>query len=146
MTKFFVNQCFDHWPGKTVTESDNNLFCLLTMNHHPVHIDRRYASDQKHGQLLVVGTYVLSLVVGLSVKDLSMHAIANLEYSEVKHLSPTFVGDTLYAKSRVLDITSTNSGKNLIAMFQTTGYNDSSVDVIYFKRKILLPHAVGSID
>ena len=146
MTNFYVNQCFDHWPGKTVTESDNNLFCLLTMNHHPIHIDCHYASQQKYGQLLVVGTYVLSLVVGLSVKDLSMSAIANLEYSEVKHLSPTFVGDTLYAKSRVLDLTPTNSGKHLIATFQTTGYNDSSVDVIYFKRKILLPYGVRSID
>ena len=60
-----------HWPGKTIMESDNNFFSLLTMNHHPVHLDAVYAEAQQHGKILVVGTYIFSLVVGQSVRDIS---------------------------------------------------------------------------
>ena len=62
---FKEGQEFRHWPGKTILESDNNLFCLLTLNHHPVHSDIIYASNEKHRKILVVGTYVFSLVVGM---------------------------------------------------------------------------------
>lgn len=126
-----------HWPGKTITESDNNLFCLLTMNHHPVHLDSVFAQRQKHGKILVVGTYVLSLVVGLSVRDISINAIANLGYDDVRHVSPTFIGDTLYAKSRVVSV-ELNKGKNRrIVTVETEGFNQDSVTVIRFQRKVL---------
>lgn len=134
---FEIGQIFRHWPGKTVTEADNNIFSLLTMNHHPIHIDKNYAGVRKHGQILVVGTYVFSLVVGLTVRDISIDAIANLEYDEVKHVKPTFIGDTLYAKTEVLNIESTESGKYYIGSFLTTGYNQNDDTVISFKRKVL---------
>ena len=74
---FNVGQVYSHYPHKTVTESDNNLFCLLTFNHHPIHSDMEFARRSTHGKILVVGTYVLSLVVGMSVPDISGAAIAN---------------------------------------------------------------------
>ena len=77
--EFEVGDIYDHVPGKTITESDNNLFCLLTMNHHPVHLDWCYASQAQHGRVLVVGTLVFSLIVGMTVRDVSGRAIANLE-------------------------------------------------------------------
>ena len=126
-----------HWPGKTITESDNNLFCLLTMNHHPVHLDSVFAETQRHGKVLVVGTYVLSLIVGLSVKDISINAIANLGYDDVKHISPTFIGDTLYAKSRVVSVELSKSKHRRIVTVETEGFNQDSVTVIRFQRKVL---------
>ena len=100
---FLINQKIDHWPGKTITESDNNLFTLLTMNHHPVHLDKVYAKNAKHGKIVVVGTYVLSLVVGLTVNDISISAIANLGYEDINHLFPVFINDTIHAKSIILE-------------------------------------------
>ena len=91
--EFEVEAVYRHWPGKTITESDNNLFCLLTMNHHPIHLDCNYALEKQHGKILVVGTLVFSLVVGMTVRDISGKAIANLEYQHVKHLGPVHLGD-----------------------------------------------------
>ena len=77
-----------HKNTKTITESDNNLFCLLTMNPHPVHLNVVCAKNAHHGQILVVGTLVLSLAVGLTVPEISFDAVANLGYDEVRHDEP----------------------------------------------------------
>ena len=93
---FIVGEELQHTLSKTIFESDNNLFSLITMNAHPVHTNADYAGKQQHGKILVVGTLVFSLVVGLTVMDISGKAIANLDYENIKHLAPTFIGDTLY--------------------------------------------------
>ncbi len=77
--EFEPGQTMQHWPGRTITESANELFCMLTMNHHPLHIDAHYAAETQHAQRLVVGTLVFSIAVGMSVPDISGKAIANLE-------------------------------------------------------------------
>jgi acyl dehydratase len=136
--EFNVGDVYLHANGKTVFESDNNLFSLLTMNHHPVHTNEHYCEKHQHGKILVVGTYVLSLIVGLSVPQISGKAVANLEYSSVKHLSPVFIGDTLYAKSVVLQKAATSSGRKGIVEVETFGYNQNDVDVLSLRRKILL--------
>lgn len=128
-----------HVLSKTIFESDNNMFCLLTMNHHPVHINETYAEKQQHRKILVVGTYVFSLVVGLTVTDISGRAIANLDYENVKHLAPTFIGDTIYAKSIILNKRpSTKKSDRGIVYVETIGYNQNGVDVISFKRNVLI--------
>ena len=102
--EFEVGATYKHWPGKTVTEFDDHLFSLLTMNHHPLHLDRHYAEETtQFGKNVVVGNYVYSLVLGMSVPDISGKAIANLEVESLRHVAPTFHGDTIYAESRVLD-------------------------------------------
>ena len=100
---FRVGDTFRHWPAKTITESDNNLFCLLTRNPHPLHSDAEYAAGQQHGRILVVGTLTFSLVVGMSVPDISGKAVANLDYEAVRHEGPVFVGDTIRAETEVLE-------------------------------------------
>src|SRR5690554_6805906 len=85
-----VGQVLVHSPGKTITEAECHFFSLLTMNHHPVHINSEYAREALHGRILVVGTLVFSLAVGQSVRDISGRAIANLEYESVKHVGPVF--------------------------------------------------------
>lgn len=129
-----------HWPGKTITESDNNLFCLLTMNHHPVHLDARYAAGTQHGRILVVGTLVFSLAVGLTVRDISGRAIANLGYRSVEHLAPVFVGDTLYVRSTVLDVrrSRTKPDRGIVAV-RSVAENQDETPVLEFERNVLVP-------
>ena len=68
---FVTGDIYKHWPGKTVTEADNHLFSLITMNSSPLHIDEAYMAEHQHGQILVVGPLVISLLVGMSVRDTS---------------------------------------------------------------------------
>ena len=107
--EFEVGAVYKHWPGKTVTEYDDHLFCLLTMNHHPLHLDANYAATTQQGRNVVVGNYVYSLLLGMSVADVSGRAIANLEVESLKHVFPTFHGDTIYGQTEVLDKTECKS-------------------------------------
>ena len=137
--EFTEGELIEHALSKTVMESDNNLFSLLTMNHHPVHLDITHAESTQHGQVLVVGTYVLSLVVGFTVGDVSGKAIANLGYDDVRHLAPVFVGDTLRARTMVLSKrpSSTKQDRGVLEV-ETTGINQHGKEVLKFKRKVLL--------
>ncbi len=136
---FYPGQVIDHQLSKTIFESDNNLFSLLTMNFHPVHTNTDYAEKNQYGRILVVGTLVISLAVGLSVPDISGKAIANLEYESVKHLAPVFIGDTIYARTKVLDKTESKSKNDRgIIKVETTAYNQRKEDVLIFRRKVLI--------
>lgn len=136
---FTVGDIIYHSLSKTIFESDNNLFSLLTMNHHPVHTNINYAQNNQHNQILVVGTLVFSLVVGITVPDISGKAIANLEYECVKHLKPVFINDTLYAKTIVIDMRESHSKDDRgIVYVETIGYNQKNEDVICFRRKVLI--------
>jgi acyl dehydratase len=98
-----------------------------------------YAKKSEHGQVLVVGTLVFSLVVGISVPDISGKAIANLEYESVRHLSPVFINDTIYARSKVLDLLPSKSKPDRgILYVETVGFNQKNQDVIQFRRKVLI--------
>ena len=104
--EFEVGAVYKHWPGKTVTEYDDHLFCLLTMNHHPLHLDANFAEKTTDfGKNVVVGNYIYSLLLGMSVPDVSGKAIANLEVESLRHVAPTFHGDTIYGETTVLDKT-----------------------------------------
>ena len=136
---FTEGEIIKHELSKTIFESDNNLFSLLTMNHHPVHTNADYASHNQHGQLLVVGTLVFSLVVGMTVPDISGKAIANLGYEDIRHLAPTFIGDTLYARTRIISKRESQSKTDRgIIYVETIGYNQRGEDVISFRRNVLV--------
>jgi acyl dehydratase len=137
---FCEGDIYNHFPGKTITESDNNLFSLLTMNHHPVHIDEEYAKQKQHGRILVVGTLVFSLSVGLTVRDVSGCAIANLAYHEVNHVNPVFIGDTIYAKTEVLEVKESKSKNDRgIVKVNTIVTNQDNKEVLKFSRSVLIP-------
>ena len=107
---FAVGDVYRHWPGKTITEYDDHLFCMITMNHHPLHTNAWFAEHETvHGKNVVVGNLVYSLVLGMSVPDVSGAAIANLEVETLQHKHPTFHGDTIYAETRVLDVKESSS-------------------------------------
>lgn len=136
---FVVGEEIEHCFSKTIFESDNNLFSLLTMNPHPVHTNVDYADKEQHGKILVVGTLVFSLIVGLTVSDISGKAIANLDYEQIKHENPVFVGDTLYAKSIVLEKRESKTKKDRgIIYVETRGINQNGKTVISFRRHVLV--------
>lgn len=138
--EFSEGDVYEHQVRKTITESDNNLFCLLTMNHHPVHLDSEYARQAQHGQVLVVGTLVFSLVVGLTVADVSGRAIANLAYENVTHDGPVHLGDTIRAQTEVLEKRETRGRNDRgIVYVETSAYNQNNERVLTFRRRVLVP-------
>lgn len=137
--EFNINEVIVHKTSKTIFESDNNLFSLLTMNHHPVHTNIHYASKQQHGKILVVGTLVFSLAVGITVPDVSGRAIANLLYENIVHLAPVFVGDTIYVKTTVLDKRESKSKNDRgVVYVESIAYNQNNENVLSFRRKVLI--------
>lgn len=136
---FEVGTEIKHALSKTIFESDNNFFSLLTMNHHPVHTNADYAVHNQHGKILVVGTLVFSLAVGMTVPDISGKAIANLDYENIKHLNPVFIGDTLYVRTQVLDKRESNSKSDRgIVYVETIASNQNGQDVLSFRRHVLI--------
>lgn len=135
---FIIGDTIHHALTKTIFESDNNLFSLLTMNHHPVHLNSEYAKRKQHGEILVVGTLVFSLVVGITVADISGKAIANLEYEAIKHLHPVHINDTLNVRTKILDKWETSKSDRGIVYVETTAKNQNNEDVLSFRRKVLI--------
>ena len=138
---FVVGDVYKHWPGKTITEADDHLFCMITMNHHPLHIDSHYAeTETQFGKNVVVGNLVYSLVLGMSVPDVSGKAIANLEIESLNHAKPTFHGDTIYAQTTVLDKAEAKSKPDRgVVTVETVGINQRGEVVCEFRRKVLVP-------
>jgi len=142
--EFAPGEVIEHKTSKTIFESDNNLFSLLTMNHHPVHINRAYAEGNQHGKILVVGTLVFSLAVGISVPDISGRAIANLDYEHIDHKAPVFIGDTIYAQTRVLETRPSRSKPDRgIIYVQTEVSNQHNEVVLVFRRHVLIKKREG---
>ena len=99
-----IGQRFQHARGRTVTEMDNVLFCALTMNDQPLHVNEDFAARTQFGQRIVNGIFTLGLAVGLTVNELTEGTIvANLSYDRVVHPNPVFHGDTLYVETEVLE-------------------------------------------
>ena len=144
--EFIVGDVYEHRPGKTVTEYDNHLFTLLTLNTHPMHFDAEFAAASEFKKNLVVSPYTLALLIGMSVTDTSQKAIANLGMDEVKFTMPVFAGDTLDGESEVLAKRESKSrpGQGIVTI-RTIGKNQRGEMVATFTRNMLIPargHAV----
>jgi acyl dehydratase len=140
--EFEEGAVYKHWPAKTVTEGDDHLFCLLTMNHHPLHINDVYAAQSQQGRNVVVGPYVYSLALGMSVSDISGKAIANLATESLSHPNPVFHGDTLFAETEVLEKRESRSKPDRgTVRVHTRVLNQDGVLVAEFKRLVLVPKA-----
>jgi len=137
---FQVGEIIKHKEEKTISKTDNELFCKMTMNSHPLHFDSNYAQKTYFKQCVVVGTYVLSLAVGISVKDISYKAIANLGFSSIIHHLPTFIGDTISAETETLSnrISNTNNEQGIVCV-ETRAYNQNNQKILTLQRQILVP-------
>lgn len=141
LDEYEVGDVFRHWPGHTVTEAEDHMFCLLTLANNPLHTDRHMVeTDSEFGRNVVVGSYVYALLLGMSVADISGRAIANLGTDELRHLAPLFHGDTLYGVSEVLSTRPSQSrpGQGVITV-RTEGFKQDGIKVCTFRRAILLP-------
>ena len=142
---FEVGARFPHWPGRTILEADNTWFTLLTMNTHPVHFDASYAGGETFGKPLVNSLLTLAIVTGMSVRDTSQRAVANLGWSEIRLVAPVFVGDTLYAESTVagMRLSASRPGEGIVEL-HTIGFNERRTTVVEFDRSFLIPCRDGA--
>ena len=144
---FEIGDLYEHRPGRTITETDNTWFTLLTMNQHPLHFDKEYGAKTEFGKVLVNSCLTISLVTGMSVSDISQKTIANLGWDKVRLSGPVFVGDTLYAESQVLSKRESNSRPNQgIVSVETKGIKQDESVVISFERSMLIPFKGHAID
>jgi itaconyl-CoA hydratase len=136
---FRVGDRYRHRQGRTISEADNTWFTLLTSNTHPINVDAVYAAATEFGRPVVVSTLTLAIVTGLSVPDVSLNAVANLGWDDVRLVAPVFAGDTLYAESEVEEVRPSRSrpGQGIVRV-RTRGINQRGEDVITFRRTILV--------
>ncbi len=134
-----VGQVIAHALGRTITEADNTLFCALTLNTQPLHINEDFASKTAYGQRIVNGIFTLGLAVGISVPDLTQGTIvANLGYESVAHPQPVFHGDTLYVETEIVAKRESRSRPEAgIVTMKHTGRNQNNVVVIEVTRSAL---------
>ena len=136
---FQVGDIYEHRPGRTITETDNTWFTLLTMNTHPMHFDAEYAKHSEFGRCIICSPLTVSLMVGMSVTDVSQKAIANLGWNEIKLTYPLFAGDTLTAESEVLSKRESKSRPNAgLVSVKTRGFNQDDTMVCEFERTMLI--------
>ena len=138
--EFEVGDVYEHRPGRTISETDNTWFTLLTMNNHPLHFDAEYAAKSEFKRPLVNSCLTLSIVVGMSVSDVSYKAIGNLGWNDIKLTAPVFAGDTLYAESEVIAKRESQSRPTQgIVTVRTRGLNQDGEVVISYERTVLVP-------
>jgi itaconyl-CoA hydratase len=136
---FAVGDIYEHRPGRTITETENTWFTLLTMNKHPLHFDAEYARHSEFGRCIVASPFTVSLIVGMSVSDVSQKAIANLGWTDIKLTHPVFAGDTLYAESEVLAKRESKSRADAgIVSVRSIGKNQDGAVVCTFDRTMLV--------
>ena len=136
---FVVGDIYEHRPGRTITETENTWFTLLTMNKHPLHFDAEYARHSEFGRCVVASPFTVSLIVGMSVSDVSQKAIANLGWTDIKLTHPVFAGDTLYAESEVLAKRESKSRADAgIVSVRSIGKNQDGAVVCTFDRTMLV--------
>lgn len=134
-----IGQRFKHANGRTVTEMDNVLFSMLTMNSQPLHCNEDFSAKTQFGQRIVNGIFVLGLVTGLSVPDLTEGTIvATVGYDKVISPNPTFHGDTIYAETEVLEMRESKSRPGVgIVRLKHWGRKPDGTVVIEFERTAL---------
>lgn len=147
LEEFTVGDIYEHRPGRTITETDNIHFSLLTMNFHPMHCDKAHAAKSEFGQLLVNSGLTVAIVLGMTVADVSGKAIANLGWKEIKLLAPVFCDDTLYAESEVLEKRESQSRPTQgIVTVKTRAFNQNGVQIMEFIRSALVPKRGHGVD
>jgi itaconyl-CoA hydratase len=144
---FAPGDVYEHRPGRTITETDNTWFTLLTMNTHPLHFDVEYAKASEFGRPLVASPLTVAILVGMSVTDVSQKAIANLGWKDIRLPHPVFPGDTLYGESEVLEVRESRSRPTAgLVTVRTTGRNQEGTVVCVFERTILVPKRGHAVD
>ena len=135
---FEIGVVIEHRPGRTITEADNVWFTNLTMNPHPLHFDYAYAAHTDCQKPLVNSCLTLAIVTGMSVASTSRNAVSNLGWDKVRLRHPVFVGDTIYAESKVLAMrpSASRPGQGIVTV-ETTGTTHEHTVFMTFERSFL---------
>lgn len=145
--EFTEGDIYEHRPGRTISETDNSWFTLLTMNQHPLHFDFEYASKSEFGRPVVNSCLTLSIVAGMSVSDISQKTIANLGWDKIRLSAPVFIGDTIYAESEVLAKRESRSRATQgIVTVRTIGRKADGTEFMSFERTMLIPKRGHGVD
>lgn len=144
---FKVGDIFEHRPGRTITEIDNIWQSLLFMNKHPIHIDEHYAKKTDFKKNLVNSVVTFCIVNGMTVTTMSFKAVANLGWDKVRLPNPVYVGDTLYAESKILEKRKSKSKPSYgIVKIHTSGYKHDKTLILECERTFLVPKRHHNID
>ena len=136
---FEVGRVYKHRYGRTLTQADNIAFSLMSMGLNQVHFNDDYAAHTPFGRAIMPSPFTLAVVTGLSATDFGQNTMANLGWDEVRLPRPVCNGDTIYARSKVLDMRTSKSRPNAgIVEVATEGYNQNGEVVITFRRKLMV--------
>ena len=136
---FQPGDIYEHRPGRTLSETDNTWFTLLTMNTHPMHFDAEYAKHSEFGKCIICSPLTVAVLVGMSVTDVSQKAIANMGWTDIRMTHPVFAGDTLTAETEVVEKRESKSRPHAgLVTVKTRGFNQDGVLVCDFVRTILV--------
>lgn len=132
---FEVGDVYKHPLGRTITETDNTWFTLITMNTSQTHFNAVYASRSEFKRPLVVSTLTVAIAVGQSVTDLTQNAFANLGWDDIRMTHPLFAGDTMWSESLVLEKRESAKRPHAgIVTVRTRSLNQDGEEVCTFKR------------
>lgn len=136
---FCIGEIFRNPIGRTITQADNTWFTLLTMNSNQSHFNEHYALSTEFERPIVNSGLTVAIVLGLSVIDISQHAIANLGWEEIRLTRPVFAGDTLYSESRIIDLRPSKSRPHAgIVTVRTRGLNQDGEVCLSWRRTVLV--------
>lgn len=136
---FVVGHIYEHRPGRTITETDNTWFTLLTMNTHPLHFDFEFAAKTEFKKPVVCSPLTVAIMTGQSVSDVSQKAVANLGWKDIRLTKPVFAGDTLYSETEVLEKReSEKRPEQGVVTIRTIGKNQHGEIVCTFDRVMLI--------
>lgn len=135
-----VGTVVEHRPGRTVTEMDNVLMSMLSMNASPLHIDAASNEKGPWGKPIVSSLVTLSVVGGMTARSTSGRAVANLGWDHIRLPNPVFVGDTLYAESEITAkrLSRSRPGYGIVSC-RTSGTKSTGELVLDFERSFLVP-------
>ncbi len=134
--EFEVGMQFDHELTRTVTEMDNVMFCAMTHNPQPLHLDEEFAKETEFGQRIVNSLFTLGLVIGVTVGETTLGTtIANLGMTDVRFANPVFHGDTIHVVTKVKEMRESKSRPNAgLVVFEHIGYNQRDEEIAYCVR------------
>ncbi|MFP5020705.1 MaoC family dehydratase [Pseudonocardia phyllosphaerae] len=132
---FGIGEIYQHPLGRTITETDNSWFTLLTMNTNQAHFNAQVGASSEFGRMLVVSPLTIAIAIGQSVVDTTQNAFANLGMDDLRLTAPVFAGDTLWSESIVLDKRESGSRPGAgIVTIRTRTLNQDAVEVLTFRR------------
>jgi acyl dehydratase len=134
--QFEIGMEFKHSLTRTVTESDNLLFCALTHNPQPLHLDEEFSKGTEYGQRIVNSLFTLGLVIGVSVGDTTLGTtIGNLGMTDTRFANPVFHGDTIRSVTKVREKRISKSRPNAgLVIFEHYGFNQRDEEVAFCVR------------